>query len=648
MKNVVGQPWISKISIDIWLVGAVALAAFLRFNRIGDFDNDYYTATVASMLQSLHNFLFASFDSAGVVMVDKPPFSFWVQSLPAAIFGVSSWSVTLPQAIVGTIAVALLYVAIRPVFGRVAAIISSLVLAVLPASVVIDSGNEPDSLLSFILLLAGISIIRAVQTGQWRWLTAFGVMMGLAFNTKMLVAFIPLPIFLLYYLLSAKIPIRQLAIRTIVSIVVLLIVSSSWVTLVALTPAQDRPYVGSTSDNSIQTLVIKYNGLNRFTSFIGRRVQQRPPQAMSQGFPQDYVAPPFFSGQLPPSRMVPSQPSAIGAGGPINGLLGLLYSPLANQMGWLLPVGLVTLALTLLLILQDDVYRRPKTLPNLLRNSSFAAQALLWGGWLGTGLLVFGVANSTATHPYYLAGVAVPFAATLGIGGSVLVKAFGRGNLLSWLVMFTLIVSAGYQVWGANTVVDRWIISLVLAGVLASVLVMGIGLSRKLQNEPLTLVAFTASALALLVIPLAISMTTGGRITGPALLSPPAIVIPRPSERDFETAHLQKFLNSRTTDSALTLGTFNAREAAPFIIAGIPSIAIGGFSGNDPIFSLDSFRAMAKTEGLQYFLFSELRQNVVRRDIRQEPIQEYIRMNWLDISNRVGLPPKSLYTNPRS
>ena len=124
--------------------------------------------------------------------------------------------------------------------------------------------------------------------------------------------------------------------------------------------------------------------------------------------------------------------------------------------------------------------------------------------------------------------------------------------------------------------------------------------------------------------------------------------MPRPAERDFETARLQKFLNNRTIDSTLTLGTFNAREAAPFIIAGIPSVAIGGFSGNDPIFSLDSFRAMAGAEGLQYFLFSELRQNVVRRDIRQETIQEYIRMNWRDISDRVGLPPRSLYTNPRS
>ena len=648
MKNVVEQPWMSKVSVDIWLLGAVALGAFLRFSRIGDFDNDYYTATVASMLESPHNFLFASFDSGGVVMVDKPPFSFWVQSIPAAIFGVSSWSVTLPQAIIGTVAVALLYVVIRPVFGRVAAIVSSLVLAVLPASVVIDSGNEPDSLLSFILLLAGISIIRAVQTGKWRWLIAFGVLMGLAFNTKMLVAFIPLPIFLLYYVLSAKIPIPQLANRTIVSILVLLVVSLSWVTLVALTPAEDRPYVGSTSDNSIQTLVIKYNGLNRFTSFLGPRVQQRSPQAMSQEFLQAYGTAPLFSGQLPPGRMVPSQPQALGTDPPINGLMRLLSNPLANQMGWLLPVGLMTLALTFMPILQDDVYRRPKALPDLLRNSPFAAQALLWGGWLGTGLLVFGVANSTTTHPYYLVGVAIPLAATIGIGGSVLAKAFGRGNLFSSLVIVTLIVSAGYQLWGANTVVDGWIISLVLAGVLASVLVMGIGISRKLQNEPLTLGAFAASALALLVIPLAISMATGGRIAGPALQAPPAAVIPRPAERDFETARLQKFFNNRTIDSTLTLGTFNAREAAPFIIAGIPSVAIGGFSGNDPIFSLDSFRAMAEAEGLQYFLFSELRQNVVRRDIRQETIREYIRMNWRDISDRVGLPPRSLYTNPRS
>ncbi|MDP6494349.1 MAG: glycosyltransferase family 39 protein, partial [Dehalococcoidia bacterium] len=334
---------------------AGVLGFSLRFSRLGDYDNPYYTATVASMLQSAHNFLFASFDPAGVVMVDKPPVSFWVQAVPAAIFGARKWSVTLPEAIIGTLAIVILYLAIRTVFGRVAAIVAALVLAVLPASVVIDSRNEPDSLLSLISLLAALSVICAAQSGKWRWLITFAVLMGIGFNTKMLVAFIPLPAFLLYYVLAAKYPIQQLVIRTTSAVGVLLLVSVSWVTMVALTPQGDRPYVGSTTNNSIWTLVFEYNGINRFTSFIGPRPGQASPQPLGQD-PSITVVPP---GQGIPQ---PNQPPAINTEEQDTGFLGLFYNPLANQLGWLLPVGVISLMLTFVPFLPAEVYRRPSEL----------------------------------------------------------------------------------------------------------------------------------------------------------------------------------------------------------------------------------------------------------------------------------------------
>ena len=76
--------------IDPGLIVALGVGGVLRLSRLGDFDNDYYTATVASMLQSVHNFAFGSFDPAGVVMVDKPPASFWLQAVPASIFGANA------------------------------------------------------------------------------------------------------------------------------------------------------------------------------------------------------------------------------------------------------------------------------------------------------------------------------------------------------------------------------------------------------------------------------------------------------------------------------------------------------------------------------------------------------------------------------
>ncbi|MBI4329290.1 MAG: glycosyltransferase family 39 protein, partial [Chloroflexi bacterium] len=152
-----------------WLLLAVALGAWLRFARLGDFHNNYYTATTASMLTSVKNFFFGSFDPGGVVTVDKPPVAFWIDSIPAAIWGVEAWTVTLPQVLMGTASILVLYLAIKPAFGRLAAAASALLLAVIPASVVIDSRNEPDALLSFTLLLAAASIMQAARTGKWQW-----------------------------------------------------------------------------------------------------------------------------------------------------------------------------------------------------------------------------------------------------------------------------------------------------------------------------------------------------------------------------------------------------------------------------------------------------------------------------------------------
>ena len=627
-------------SFDLGLLLAATIGAFLRFSRLGDYDNSYYTATVASMLQSAHNFVFASFDPAGVVMVDKPPVSFWVQAVPASILGVSKWSVTLPEAIMGTLAIVILYWAIRTVFGRLAAIVAALVLAVVPASVVIDSRNEPDSLLSFTLLLAAVSIVRAVQTGKWRWLIAFGVLMGIGFNTKMLVAFIPLPAFLLFYVLVAKYPIHQLVMRTTFVVGVLLFVSVSWVTVVALTPSENRPYVGSTPDNSIWTLVFEYNGINRFTSFIGPRPEQASPQPLGQR-PSDAVVP---RGQGIPQ---PIQPPAMNPEAQDTGFLGLFSNPLANQLGWLLPVGVILLMLAFVPSLPEEVYRRPSELTRVLRASPVAAQAMLWGGWLATGLAVFGLANSTTTHPYYLVGVAVPLAATIGIGASLLLSTFRRGGTLSWLVVFILVAGAGAQVYGSRATVGDWVIAIVVAGTLLAVLVITIGLWRKLQNEPLSVGALAVGASVLLVIPLVSSFTTGGRTAGPSLGVTPSVLAPQLAQREIQTANLSQFLmKDGSSTSGITLGTLNAREAAPFIVAGIPSIAIGGFSGNDPIFTIDSFRYMTATEGPRYFLMPRRLTTDIRRGTPQEPILSYIRSNWPDTSRSAGLPPGTLYTNP--
>ena len=75
--------------------------------------NSFYAAAVKSGTQSWKAFLFGSIDPGSFITVDKPPASLWVMGLSARMFGVSSWSILVPQALEGVASVALLYAGVR-------------------------------------------------------------------------------------------------------------------------------------------------------------------------------------------------------------------------------------------------------------------------------------------------------------------------------------------------------------------------------------------------------------------------------------------------------------------------------------------------------------------------------------------------------
>ncbi len=629
-------------AVDPWLVLVVALAGWLRFSRIGDYDNQYYTATVASMLRNPHNFFFGSFDPGGVVMVDKPLGAFWVQAIFFFMFGMSRWAVNLPQAITGTLSILILYLIVRPSFGRVAAVAAALILMVTPASIVIDSRNEPDGLLSFTLLLAAFSITRTAETSKWRWLLAFSFLMGFAFNIKMLVAFVPLPAFLLYYLLAAKLPVHRLTTRVAAAAAVLLVVSLSWVTAVALTPSENRPYIGSTPDNSIWTLVFKYNGIDRFTSFIGPRAKQ-PQPGPQQPLPTGAQQPLGQPGQPPPQALPqPAIPSAANPDATDQGLLDMFTNPLAAQLGWLLPATVIALIVALVPLLSEHVYRRPVEFLAITRQSAVASQTVLWTGWLLTAMVVFGLANATTTHPYYLVGMAVPMAAVTGLGFALLWQTFRQGSLLSWVLPAALVGVVAYQVSASRGLVGDWAVAAVLIAVLLAFVVMLVALWRRLNDTPLARASVSAGALSLLIIPMVFGLYFGGPIAvGPG--GPPQAPRINPEQ---QRRTISSFLRQQAdTGAQLTLATVSAREASPFILEGVPALAIGGFSGGDPIFTVDSFKMIVERKGLRYFLMPPLgEQGGPPGRPPQEPTLSYIRSAWQDISQAVGLPRGSLYS----
>lgn len=667
------------------LVLVVALGAFLRLSRIGDFHNSYYTATTVSMLESGKNFLYAAFDPGGFVTVDKPPLAFWVDGISVALFGPQTWAVNLPQAVLGTLSIALLYFALRPVFGRLAAVLAALVLAVLPASVVIDSRNEPDALLMFLLTAASLCVVRAAQakgTRAWLWLSAFALLMGLAFNTKMLVAFVPLPAFMLYYILATgglkdRVALLSLGTRLAAAAAVLLVVAFSWATLIAFTPADKRPYVGSTQDNSVWTLIFKYNGLNRFDSPGG----PRPPQGQVQGPGTPQVQQPAPGVPVPPGAnpLQPQPPPSVPAPPGDRGLLGLFQGRLAEQLGWLLPAGIAGALALVIFTLPTLLFVSPGKALEVLRESRAATHSLLWVGWLATCVVVFGIADATTTHPYYLVGIGVPLAAAVGAGFSRTLAA-ARDGALPLVAIAT--GCAALVFWQANAAAGLqhdWVPAIAIVAVLAAAAILLSGAWHKAMGTALTKIAAVMALGAVLLVPAFVGYEAGGQVAGSG--GPP-----RPGQRPpanpqaVQVQAVSRYIRARgDVGSRYMVAAASAREAAPYIIAGIPAVAVAGFSGRDPILTPEAFRRMAERGEVRHFLIepgpstgapsppgvqaplpgtNPLGQPPPAGGVPQRlpgavlpgpgspgqgAIPTYVRTAWEDVSRAAGLPNGSLF-----
>ncbi len=256
-----------KRELDIVLILILLASAFLNIYNIWKDDtvNPYYTAAVTSMMQSFHNFFYASFDAAGFITVDKPPITYQIQTISALIFGMHGWSVILPQALAGVGSVLLMYLLIKPTFGKTAARIASFVMACTPIAVAVARTNNVDALLVFFLLLATWLLFKAIRKGKLIWLLAAFFVVGVGFNTKMLQAYMILPAFLLFYLIAANATIKKKIISLVSALAVLAAVSLSWPLIVDNIPASKRPYIGSSQTNSVLELAFGYNGIQRLT-----------------------------------------------------------------------------------------------------------------------------------------------------------------------------------------------------------------------------------------------------------------------------------------------------------------------------------------------------------------------------------------------
>jgi 4-amino-4-deoxy-L-arabinose transferase-like glycosyltransferase len=382
---------------------AITLAAAAAYSWGLDHDavHMYYAGAVRSMAGSWHDFFYGAFDRQGSISVDKLPGAFWVQALSVKVFGFSEWALVLPQVIAGTLTIPVLYRAVRRVAGPRTALTAAVIFAVTPAALGAPRGNESDPWALLLILLAADAVLRAVlgvrerkrrflgmrSTGGTRSLLLAGVWLGLAFQAKMGEAWLPVPAFATAYAIAGPDKVKARAVRLLAAGAVLVAVSLSWITFVALTPASQRPYVDGTTDNSPFSQVFGYNGFGRLGG--GQDIY---------GLPR--IVPP--SPESLAHLQVLRQFAADTVAGSSPSWHRLLTGSIGYGIGWLLPAAFAGGIAVLLL-------RRGRA-----RVDPPRAAVIAFGLWLATDTVLFSTARTLI--PYYTAMLAPGIAVLCAIG----------------------------------------------------------------------------------------------------------------------------------------------------------------------------------------------------------------------------------------
>ncbi|MGH1547683.1 ArnT family glycosyltransferase [Leifsonia poae] len=439
------------------LLGLLAITALLYLWDLAasGWANSFYSAAVQAGSVNWEAFFYGSSDAANSITVDKPPASLWIMALSVRLFGLSSWSILVPEALMGVATVGLVYAIVRRRFSAQTALLAGGVLAITPVAALMFRFNNPDALLVLLLTLSAYLTLRGIESGRIRWVIWAGVAVGFGFLTKQLQAFLILPVLAGVYLAAAPVSWRKRFGHLFAALGAVVVSAGWWVAIVELVPASWRPYIGGSQTNSFLELTFGYNGLGRITGAETGSVTG----------------------------------GAGNAGGGMwgeTGILRLFENEIGGQIAWLLPAALVLLVLALVL------GRR------MVRTDARRATLLIFGGWLVVTALAFSF-MAGIFHAYYTVALAPALAGTVAIGASAAWQARGR----LWVRILSAVVVLGTGVW-ARVLLDRasdwlpWIKVVVLVASLASAVLLVLPPRRVLAAATIavTLVAGLLAPLA--------------------------------------------------------------------------------------------------------------------------------------------------------
>ncbi|ADD44885.1 ArnT family glycosyltransferase [Stackebrandtia nassauensis] len=406
--------WVRPALLTLLALSAVT---FLWGLGSSGYANQFYSAAVQAGSASWKAFFFGSSDAANSITVDKPPAALWPMALSVRLFGLSSWSILVPQALMGVASVGVVYAAVRRGFGPAAGLLSGAVFALTPVAALMFRFNNPDAMLCLLSVLAIYCVVRAVEAGRTKWMVAAGALLGFAFLVKTLQAWLIVPVLAVVFLASGPAKLWRRVGQLLAAGAAMVAACGWWIAIVELWPASSRPYIGGSQTNSFLELTFGYNGLGRITG---------------------------------------EETGSLGGGMSDGSILRMFTSANGGQIAWLLPAALILLLASLYLLRRNRAKLGRRLLlpwrgaskleavepradarqgkreagpqPQVAtaarravarRTTAQLAQLWLWGGSMLITALVFSF-MAGIFHEYYTIALAPYIAATVGIGAVIL------------------------------------------------------------------------------------------------------------------------------------------------------------------------------------------------------------------------------------
>jgi 4-amino-4-deoxy-L-arabinose transferase-like glycosyltransferase len=564
-------PW-EQLGLAFLLI-ATAATFMWGLDRNG-WANPYYSAAAQAGSQDWKAFFYGSLDAGNLITVDKPPLSIWIMSLSVRLFGLNSWALLVPQALMGVTTTWLIYKIIRRSHTAAPALLGGLIYATTPVVVLMSRYNNPEPLMGLLTVAAVYFVLRAIEDNRWTWYLLAGTSLGLGFMAKQIQAFLPIPALVLAVLLFGAGTLASRLLRLLASLAALIISGGWWMAIVELTPAANRPYIGGSATNSILELTLDYNGLARFIRL--------------------------------PAESSSTAPSNQAVAAYDGGLARLFNGNFAPEGGWLLSTAVICIIVAAVLRSLSPQGKHAK------------AAILLSGVWFVTVFIVLSFMG-TMIHSYYVYSLGAPLAMAVAMGLSILWRNSDRLSVR--LIGATTVAATSYMSIRILEYGLGW--SPLLIPIVASI---GVVSTVAWLSCPKTKLCLAFVAVAMVIGPVVSNAQTiatpqkgTNPVSGPVSSDPRAISRHLQNVKAGRPAWALHIAFGSTPSPKVTqllqdvdpkvmwpAATYTAQNAAQYQLeTHRPVLAVGGWLGTDPAPTLDEFKALVADKKIAYFIWQQ-------------------------------------------